>query len=337
MDDDRAHALVARRVEADLLLEDEVRELVLAAFGGPDVVAGLIEGAEVPELEHPAPPVPLGAYLTSVAVEGFRGVGPQARLEIEPGPGLTLVIGRNGSGKSTFAEGLEVLFTGDNKRWSTRSMVWREGWRNLHHPTAAIEATLAVEGRPGVTLVRRTWPDDAGLDDSCVEVQFTGLKKTSLSALGWDEALINFRPFLSYNELGSMLDEGPSKLHDAITRVLGLDDLSGAEKTLRDVRLERERALKEVMSQREEIVEQLEALDDDRAKACVAALRGREINYAMAEQALASGAEADKGGETAALQRVLGCEAPGHDRVRALAEQIRSAVERLGDLAGTQS
>ena len=34
------------------------------------------------------------------------------RLELVPGPGLTLVIGRNGSGKSSFAEAMEVLFTG---------------------------------------------------------------------------------------------------------------------------------------------------------------------------------------------------------------------------------
>jgi energy-coupling factor transporter ATP-binding protein EcfA2 len=337
MDDDRAHALVAKLVDEDSLLEDEVGELVLAAFGGPEVVALLIDGGDVPELDGRTPPVPLGAYVTSIAVEGFRGVGQQATLEIEPGPGLTLIVGRNGSGKSTFAEGLEVLLTGDNKRWSTRSMVWREGWRNLHHSTAALEATLAVEGRPGVTVVRRTWPDGAGLEESSVEVQSTGLKKSSLGALGWDEALINFRPFLSYNELGSMLDEGPSKLHDAITRVLGLDDLSAAEKTLRDVRLERERALKDVMGQRPEIVEGLEALDDDRARACIAALRGSQINYEIAEQAIATGAGRDEGGEIVVLQCVAGCEVPNQDRIRTVAQHIRAAVERVADLAGTQS
>ena len=28
-----------------------------------------------------------------------------------------------------------------------------------------------------------------------------------------------YRPFLSYNELGSMLDERPSKLYDALSKV----------------------------------------------------------------------------------------------------------------------
>ncbi len=34
-----------------------------------------------------------------------------------------------------------------------------------------------------------------------------------------------YRPFLSYNELGSMLDERPSKLYDALSKVLDLDAL----------------------------------------------------------------------------------------------------------------
>ena len=57
-------------------------------------------------------PEPPGVYLASITVEGFRGVGPSTTLQLRPGPGLTLVVGRNGSGKSSFAEGLEFLLTG---------------------------------------------------------------------------------------------------------------------------------------------------------------------------------------------------------------------------------
>ena len=60
-----------------------------------------------------------------------------------------------------------------------------------------------------------------------------------------------YRPFLSYSELGSMLDEVPTKLHDAVSSVLGLDELSAAEKTLAGVRLEREKAKKEALDQRD--------------------------------------------------------------------------------------
>ena len=68
---------------------------------------------------------PPGVYVSSITVEGFRGVGPPATLKLTPGPGLSLVVGRNGSGKSSFAEELEFLLTGSNYRWEERPKAWR--------------------------------------------------------------------------------------------------------------------------------------------------------------------------------------------------------------------
>jgi hypothetical protein len=47
-----------------------------------------------------APPEPAGAYLRSLTVSGFRGIGKPATLSLQPGPGPTVVVGRNGIGKS---------------------------------------------------------------------------------------------------------------------------------------------------------------------------------------------------------------------------------------------
>src|SRR4051794_40463170 len=86
-------------------------------------------------------------WLRSVSVEGFRGIGPPAVLELEPRPGLTVVAGRNGSGKSSFAEGLELLLTGRLRRWEKRPKAWTETWQCLHHaePTR-IAAVFVPEG-----------------------------------------------------------------------------------------------------------------------------------------------------------------------------------------------
>lgn len=78
------------------------------------------------ETEPDSPPEPVGAFLKSVRVSGFRGVGEAVVLELHPAPGLTVVAGRNGSCKSTFAEALEVALTSTSYRWRNRSAGRRE-------------------------------------------------------------------------------------------------------------------------------------------------------------------------------------------------------------------
>lgn len=43
-----------------------------------------------------------GAFIKAIVVQGFRGIGGSARLDLIPAPGLTVVSGRNGSGKVEF-------------------------------------------------------------------------------------------------------------------------------------------------------------------------------------------------------------------------------------------
>ena len=140
---------------------------VLAACEGRDALDQQLGGAKPPKrstrLSTAMPVVePPGAYLRSITVEGFRGIGPRTTLTLKPGPGLTLVVGRNGSGKSSFAEGLEFLLTGRNRRWDERPTAWKDGWRNLHHKNAALSAEFSVEGA-GTSIVSRKWAADAEL------------------------------------------------------------------------------------------------------------------------------------------------------------------------------
>ena len=145
MNDD-LRRLVHDRLDSEKLLQKNWSSLVLAACDGHEDVDRLLLGGKAPAKASPAPGPKkrTGAFLTSLTVQGFRGIGPKQTLAFTPGSGLTIVIGRNGSGKSSFAEALEVLFTGDSKRWSERSKIWKEGWRNLHqaHP-AVIDAEIS--------------------------------------------------------------------------------------------------------------------------------------------------------------------------------------------------
>ena len=83
-----------------------------------------------------------------ITVAGFRGIGPRSQLNLDPQPSLTVISGRNGSGKSSFAEALEVALTGNTYRWSDdRPAVWRQHWRNIHDgEDPRIDVVIAEEG-----------------------------------------------------------------------------------------------------------------------------------------------------------------------------------------------
>jgi hypothetical protein len=118
--DDVLLGIVLDRLDHQVLA-DQPTDLLLAALEGEDALVGQLNAAPDERYSPPgtaaAGPAPVGAYLSSVTVKGFRGIGPAATLTVRPGPGLTLVVGRNGSGKSSFAEGLEVLLTGKLMRF----------------------------------------------------------------------------------------------------------------------------------------------------------------------------------------------------------------------------
>ncbi len=62
--------------------------------------------------------------------------------------------------------------TGDSKRWSGRTTVWRDGWPNLHAPDPCrIEVELVIDGKAGSTSLVRERPPDADLDGATSHVQ----------------------------------------------------------------------------------------------------------------------------------------------------------------------
>lgn len=138
-------------------VDKEIINLVLAAFDGVEAINRALSGEDVEtsegvsDNEGQVSPV----YLQDITVSGFRGIGPETKLEIPPGPGLTVVVGRNGSGKSSFSEALEVLLTGDNYRWKNKRIPWKKGWRNLHQgDNPKIVARFQVEGMNEQTVVQ---------------------------------------------------------------------------------------------------------------------------------------------------------------------------------------
>src|SRR6185295_9439880 len=109
----RLHGLLLDRLRKESPKDEAWHALVLAALEGQAALDSLLDEGPGPRSEPAArrgsSPTPATATLRAITVEGFRGIGRAVRLEFPPGPGLTLVVGRNGSGKSSFAEALELL------------------------------------------------------------------------------------------------------------------------------------------------------------------------------------------------------------------------------------
>ena len=339
--DDALLNIVLERLDAKPL-PDEAAGLLLAACESEESLA-----AQLGDPSAPAPArdrvgettdaaEPAGAYLRSVTVTGFRGVGAPATLPIEPGPGLTLVLGRNGSGKSSFAEGLEVLLTGDMKRWEKLSAVWHEGWRNLQTPgEAEISAKLLLEDG-GLAVARRTWASGTAFAASSAAVQITGEKRAGLDRLGWLDDLVTYRPFLSHTELEAFFRE-PSHVYDLLSSVLGLEQLKTAEQRLAAERKKREDARKEIKNRLPAVLDQLNAIDDERAAACVTALTAKrpDIDRAVA---VAQGATPETSDSEIGLLRSLSqLTVPSEDQVRAAVTALHQAAGGLEAAAGSKA
>jgi recombinational DNA repair ATPase RecF len=281
---------------------------------------------------------PVRSYLTSITVEGFRGIGPKITLPISAGPGLTLVTGRNGSGKSSFAEAAEFALTGENRRWSgSGHSVERNGWRNLHQrETAHIQVDMAEDGKHGTTIVGREWQQDANLDEASSYVQASGAPRQPLSALGWAKPLELYRPFLSYAELGALVRGKPSEMYDAMQAILGLDQLLDCERRLNDARRRTEAVSKVARQELPALLVKLASHRAGRARTAEQLLTAKTWDLA-ALATLASGEDAGTDELAGKLRQVTAITLPAAGIVEAAIGRNEAAIRQAGALVGTQA
>jgi recombinational DNA repair ATPase RecF len=342
--DDVLLEIVLERLAAKPL-SAEAEGLLLAALDGGQALATQLNAPASQRYPRQAGGTaarnPVGACLRSLTVKGFRGIGPAATLEVAPGPGLTLVVGRNGSGKSSFAEALEVLLTGTLMRWAPPApVVVREGWRSKHASgDTEISAEFLIENGGKATVVR-TWASGADLADSTGWLQRAGDKRTLMSDLGWDADLQEYRPFLSHAELEAFFGK-PSDLHDLLASVLGLEDLATADKRLNTARKAREDALTEAKKRLDPLRARLQPLagQDERARTCLSALSGSSPAKwdIVTARAAATGGELADGGDLATLRRLAQLSSPAQAEVDAAMANINDAATGLRNLAGSST
>ncbi|MFY1668832.1 AAA family ATPase [Plantactinospora sp. WMMB334] len=314
-------------------------DLIVAALLGDEELDAVLGGTtprrpQAPEVDG-EPAEPIGTYLTGIEVTGFRGIGPTATLSLHPGPGLTIVTGRNGSGKSSFAEAAELALTGDNKRWAGRGSIWQQGWRNLHAGgESRIRVRLGMEGQRDGAVVECHWPGDAGLGEGTTFLQATGRRRQSVADLGWDRPLELYRPFLSYSELGGLIGGRPSEMYDSLQRILGLGRLVEIETMLKAAR----RGMDQQRKQAGESLPALRAVlaehPDPRARLAERALAGRTADLDQLD-ALTTGDETADEAIVVPLRQLDVLHLPDRDEISGRVERLRAALHQIDDLAGT--
>ena len=334
MPDAALHGLVVDRIEAHPPAGGAA-DLVLAAFQGPDAIDAALRGepgrVATSGARGGAQTALAAVYLTAIEVEGFRGIGPPATLAIDPGPGLTLVVGRNGSGKSSFSEALEMVLLGTNQRWEQRVKVWRDGWQNLHHRHPRVSARFTVDGRRQPLEVARVWRDGDPVDGSTLVVDG---KPAPVDALGWVQPLAGYPPLLSHNELEHALDREQSKLYDALAGILGLGELAAAQQVLREARLDREHTNKAARDALPGLLALLERTADERAQVAGVALAQKPWDLDVVAATVDGTAAGDERSVLRKLRDVAGLQVLDRERLAAATADLRdayAAAEKLRD------
>jgi hypothetical protein len=309
-------------LDQDPDLDEAVKNRVL------DALAAVVGGQEQKDQTQTPP-----TFLTSISVAGFRGIGRQARLDLYPAPGLMVVSGRNGSGKSSFAEALELALTGTSYRWHKKETMWAETWQNLHYrDPCAIRISFTAE-RFGPFKIGMDWAPEASLTECASWIQLGSDKRVEgIEGLGWGRPLELWRPLLSYDELGRLFDGGPSALYDALSKLLGLEMLGDAEKWLGAHLKATKETREHADDERKRLNVMLAESDDERAESAIAMLRKR--NVALVEVlALATGSH-DVGLQIVpALRTLTQLAIPSLDGIGSAATRLRSAAQSVVEAA----
>ncbi|MBB5997930.1 recombinational DNA repair ATPase RecF [Streptomonospora salina] len=336
-----ARSLLDRLAESGL--DPAARRWVLAALQGDDAVAACGRGEEVPE----PPPEPADApeagapahsrrsFLRRIEVQGFRGIGTPSSLEFAAGPGLTVIVGRNGSGKSSFAEAAEAALTGRNLRWDAMPADWRDGWRNLHFDEGTeITVELQLAAETGPTRVTRAWTGES-VRSARGEVVSPDGTTAPLRSLGWDPELARYRPFLSYDELGRAVTGRAAELYDTLTALLGLTDLTEAERRLA-------KACDRLTKQRDRpghehghLVRRLRAADDRRAAQAADLLESENPDLDRLASVAADDGPADLR-QHRVLRRLRRLSVPERTVLNDVVNELRGAAMELAMAAGTK-
>jgi len=165
-----------------------------------EVAIGLAGGTNVED-----DPSASGAwYMTGIRVKGYQGIGdgPFLAIDLDPTPGITVIHGANGSGKSSIADAIETALQGRIREPALDGRGGNEPiWEREHCGRDAQEAIVELTLRSGSdTLVIQCCLDQSGQTTRWTARRIAGGTELDidLSETGWMSAVSGYRPVFSY-------------------------------------------------------------------------------------------------------------------------------------------
>ncbi|WP_075201443.1 ATP-binding protein [Leucobacter japonicus] len=143
--------------------------------------------------------------LEKVSIQSFRGVTNEEPLVLtfEPTPGITVLHGLNGAGKSSISDAIEVALTGRTPSLSVGTAGKAALWDPIHLSQGAggacVEVTLACAGQ---RLVLTATLDEGGkVQEHWGELIVDGSSSRIDLDSSWHQALISHQPVFAYATL----------------------------------------------------------------------------------------------------------------------------------------
>lgn len=223
-------------------------------------------------------------HLKSIQVRGFRGIGQTSTLELDPGNGLTFVVGGNGTGKSSFAEALECVLSGTTKRWNDSKPDGKKNWRNIHYGTSPlVKVTLRGRTSSRCEEIKLSWKTHADFDEGQISSPTTG--EATLETIR--QKVATYPPLLPHAELDRMANERQSDLFDALNPLLGLSEVDAVMDKLAEKQRISEVAMKSFKKTKKELINLATEDSDAEVQRIGAEIRDGTLSPQKAVQLLA--------------------------------------------------
>jgi DNA repair exonuclease SbcCD ATPase subunit len=169
------------------------------------------------------------------------------------------------------------------------------------------------------------WPaGDVDVDEMKTWVQRDGQKREETSVLGWDAALEMYRPLLSYDELGGILEGRPSDFYDELYKLLGLEQLTEAIARLDAEVKQLKQPAADVKKVRDGLKPILEAHDDPRAATALTQVKKTKPDFDAVRPLITQGAASSVPFAWQQAQRLT---VPTVDELQPKCAALRSAAE----------